>query len=70
MRHVFDLTHFSPTGRTQTASFFSLIGPAIRIARAVETGSMPDDADLHALGIKRTAFEYILAAQSGLPDSE
>lgn len=70
MSHTVNLTHFAPTGRSKLGSIFSLIGPALRIARAVENGTKPANADLAALGVGPAAFERILSAQRGLPAGE
>lgn len=70
MSHTLDLTHFGSAGRGAWGSIFSLIGPAIRIARAVEQRTRPAEADLRALGLKRRDFDRILAAECSAPAAE
>ena len=70
MSHTLNLTRFAPAGHRSLTAIFALIGPAVRNARAVEAGSKPLDADLRTLGVKRSAFDRILAAKHGLPATE
>lgn len=70
MSHTLDLSHFGLFGRSERGSFFSLIGPAIRIARAVESRRMPREADLRALRLKKSDFQRVLAGERDLPYAE
>lgn len=70
MSHTLDLTHFGFSGRRAWYSVFSLIGPATRVARAVEQQARPSAADLRALGLKRSDFDRVLAAERGSPAVE
>jgi len=70
MAHSLDLTHFRPAGRGAWVNIFPLIGPAIRVSRAVERRSKPSEADLRALGLKRSDFDRVLAAERAGPAIE
>jgi len=71
MAQTFDLTHFvGPAGRSAWFNIFSLIGPAMRVARAVEHHAHADEADLRALGLKRSDFDRVLAAEGTAPGIE
>jgi hypothetical protein len=70
MAHTFDLTHFGFAGRSAWVNVFSLIGPAIRVARAVEQRTRPSEADVRALGLKRSDFDRVLAAERAAPAVE
>jgi len=63
MAHSLDLTHFGTAGRSAWVNIFSLIGPAIRVARAVEQRSRPSEADLRALSLKSSDFDRVLASE-------
>jgi hypothetical protein len=63
MSHALDLTRVAPKGGSYLTAIFSLIGPALRVARAYEKRSGAADADLRALGIDPTAFDRISPAR-------
>ncbi|MDP2619759.1 MAG: hypothetical protein Q8P46_06225 [Hyphomicrobiales bacterium] len=70
MSHTLGLTHFGAAGRSAWGNIFSLIGPAIRVARAVEQRNRPSEADLRALSLKPSDFDRVLAAERSVPAVE
>jgi hypothetical protein len=70
MSHTLDLTHFTSASRSAWGSVFSLIGPAIRVARAVEQRTRPAEEDLRALNLKPSDFDRVLAAERSGPAAE
>ena len=65
-----NLTRVAPKGGSSLTAIFSLIGPALRVARAFEKRSQAADADLRAIGIKPAAFDRILSARRDLEAPE
>jgi len=70
MSHAINLTRAASKGGNSLTAIFSLIGPALRIARAYEKRSRPADANQRAIGIESAAFDRILSARRDLEASE
>lgn len=70
MAHTFDLTHFGAERRGSGFGFLTLIGPAIRVARAVEQHARPSETDLKALGLKASDFDRVLEGERAFYGAE